>query len=136
MGYTIGSAALFSGTLAILTVQWVPSAVVVGLTWTALGFLAMQNMVTYAALAPRFPPALTGRLNACLTLSWMIGGFLFQNIYGFVLDLYSPTNGSYPIEGHRAATGVMLSCQVAALAWYFVFPIFIRDADKHADTGA
>jgi hypothetical protein len=54
-------------------------------------------MVIYAQLSTHFSLELTGRLNACLTLSWFLGVFVSQNIYGYALDQFPNNAGSYAV---------------------------------------
>ena len=126
IGFAAASAGLFVLVLIVLFLQWTPSPLVVFVTWALFGFVANLIFVTYAALRPRFPLHLTGRLNACLTLSWMLGAFLMQNIYGIVLGLFPAPNGGYSIEGHRIGMGIMIGALVTALGWFFVASNIIK----------
>src|SRR5262245_23955982 len=126
MEFALATAMLLAVVLGVLFLQWTPSPAVVFATWSLFGFVASLNFVTYAALAPEFPPQLTGRLNACLTLSWMLGAFLIQNLYGIVLDLFPSGNGSYSIQGHRVAMGVIVLLLLTALAWFAIASRLIR----------
>ena len=116
------TAALFAVVLVALTVQWTPSPFVVFMTWALFGFLGPLTMVTYAVLGPQFAPELTGRLNACLTVAWMAGGFLTQNFYGIVLDQFPVLNGGFSPDGHRAGMAVLLALLLAALLWFLISP--------------
>jgi MFS family permease len=119
MGFVVANAGVFALVLCILFLQWTPSPFVVFATWALFGFIATLSFVTYAALGAQFSPQLTGRVNACLTLSWMLGAFVIQNIYGMVLDWFPATNRHYSIEGHRLAIGILIIFMLLALAWYF-----------------
>ncbi len=67
-----------------------------------LGGLAPLLLVMYAAaLGAAFLKELHGRLSACLTLCWLLGGFVIQNIYGFVLNQFPATEAGYAAAGHR-----------------------------------
>ncbi len=126
------SSALFAVALAVLVVQWTPLPFVVFATWALFGFLAPLSMVTYAALGPQFAPELTGRLNACLTVAWMAGGFLTQNIYGIVLDQFPARDGGFSPEGHQAGMVVLLALLLAALLWFLISPrLTARSAASH-----
>ena len=118
--------------MAVLVVQWTPSPFVVFATWALFGFLAPLSMVTYAALGPQFAPQLTGRRNACLTVAWMAGGFLTQNIYGIVLDQFPARDGGFSPEGHQAGMAVLLALLLAALLWFLISPrLTARSAASH-----
>ncbi len=118
MAFVVAMAGVHTLVLVVLALEWTPAPVVVFATWALLGFVAGLNFVTYAALAPLFPPQLIGRLNACLTLSWVLGAFLLQNAYGLVLDWFPATNGGYSTEGHRVAVGILVVLVLLALGWY------------------
>ena len=126
MEFTLATAVLLVVVLIVLFTQWTPTPAVVFATWALFGFIASLNFVTYAALAPEFPPALIGRLNACLTLSWMLGAFLILNLYGVILDHFPAGSGSYSIQGHRVATGILILLLLAALAWFAIASRLIR----------
>jgi MFS family permease len=126
MGFALATAVLLVVVLIVLFLQWTPTPAVVFATWTLFGFIASLNFVTYAALAPEFPPELTGRLNACLTLSWMLGAFLILNLYGVILDLFPAGSGNYSVQGHRVAVGVIILLLLTALAWFVIASRLIR----------
>jgi hypothetical protein len=84
------------------------------------GFLGPLNMITFAALAGEFPSEMTGRMNACLSVFWLGGGFVMQNIYAIVLQLFPSTGGSYDIEGHKLAMGLVGLLLAAALFWFAI----------------
>lgn len=121
-GFGVAVGFAHAAILAILYFQWIPSHGFVVVVWALIGAIAMLSFVFYAALAPQFPVALAGRLNACITLSWMLGGFVFQNLYGIVLDQFPSVGASYDVVGHRVGTGIFFVLMLAALAWYFVAP--------------
>lgn len=126
MGFVAAMAGLFAIVLVVLFLQWIPSLLMVLVIWALFGFIASLNFVTYAALGPQFPQQFTGILNACLTLSWMLGAFLIQNIYGFILDQFPATNGGYSVEGHRVATGILIVFLLMTLGWFFASPRIIK----------
>ena len=133
MEFALATAVLLAVVLVVLFLQWTPSSTVVFATWALFGFFASLNFVTYAALAPEFPPHLTGRLNACLTLSWMLGAFVIQNLYGAILDLFPSASGSYSIEGHRIAIGVIILLLLTALTWFAVASWLISSQKDFSD---
>jgi len=132
MGFTATIAGLFALVLLVLSLQWVSSTIVVSATWALFGFLAPLFMVTYAALGSQFSKQLTGRLNACLTLAWMLGAFVIQNLYGLVLRSFPSLNGSYAIEGHRLAMGTLTTLIVVALVWFVASTLLIRARGRSA----
>lgn len=122
MGFCAVAGWLFVPILGVLYLQWIPNTPAIFVIWFLFGFIAPLGMVIYPALSAAFPPQYAGRLNACLTLAWFLGGFVVQNIYGFVLDRFPQTNGSYAIEGHRMGLAIMVALMIGALAWFHLAP--------------
>jgi len=132
MGFAVGAAVLFTAIIFLMASPWTPGPLAVFLMWGAFGSLAPLGMVMYAALGTEFPKELHGRLNACLTLCWLLGGFVIQNIYGLVLGQFPATDTGYAAEAHRIAMGVNVTILVLALAWYFAFSAVIRRRRRDA----
>jgi MFS family permease len=118
MGFVAGAATLFLAVLVALYLQPPDSFTVVVLLWSLFGFLGPLNMVTFAALSGEFPPEMTGRMNACLSVFWLGGGFVMQNIYAVILRQFPSAAGSYAIEGHKLAIGLIALLLAAALIWF------------------
>lgn len=126
MGLAVLSSCLFTLVVGVLVLQWTASALAVWTSWALFGFLAPLNFVIYAALAPQFSKELIGRLNACLSLSWMGCAFVLQNVYGLVLNQFPASDGSYSFAGHRLAMGIMILFPVAALGWFFAASLLFK----------
>ena len=120
------TAGLFTLVIVALYLQWTPSATMVLATWVLFGFIAPLNFVTYAALGSQFPKEMGGRLNACLTLVWMLGAYFLQNIYGLVLNKFPSTDGSYAVEGHRLGMGILILFLLAALVWFLTASLILK----------
>ena len=120
MGFVAGAATLFLAVVIVLAFQPSDSFAIVILLWCLFGFLGPLNMITFAALAGEFPSEMTGRMNACLSVFWLGGGFVMQNIYAIVLQLFPSTGGSYDIEGHKLAMGLVGLLLAAALFWFAI----------------
>ena len=75
MGFVASAATLFLAVVIVLSFQPSDSFVIV-LLWCLFGFLGPLNMITFAALAGEFPSDMTGRMNACLSVFWLGGGFV------------------------------------------------------------
>jgi len=133
MEFVVTATGLFTLVLIILYAQWTPSPMMVVATWAAFGFTASLGFGAYAALAPQFAPNLTGRLNACLTLAWMLGASLIQSIYAVVLNRFPAATDGYSIEGHRFGTGFLILLVMMAMGWYFLsarLPKRLKTADQ------
>ena len=115
---------IFVAILALIYLQWIPSDTAVFIIWFSFGFIAPLGMVMYPAMGALFPPEYTGRLNACLTLSWFLGSFMVQNIYGFMLNQFPTSDGSYALGGHRLGTGIMVLLMIGALIWFHLSVVF------------
>lgn len=125
MGFVASTAMLF---LAVLTaLHYQPSSYpAVVFLWCLFGFLGPLNMVTFAAMVVEFSSDMTGRVNACLSVFWLGGGFIVQNIYAIVLQQFPSTGGSYAVEGHKLAMGLIALLLAAALIWFSAATIMLR----------
>ncbi len=130
MQFAATTAGLFAILLVPIFLQWTPSTLIVFCFWALFGFLASLNFVTYAALAPHFAPQVIGRLNACLTLAWMLGAFLFQSLYGVVLDRFPTTGAGYSIVGHQYAMGILLVFLLLAIGWFIFSSRLIQQGSQ------
>jgi predicted MFS family arabinose efflux permease len=126
LGLAAGTTFVFLLVLGLIWLQWTPNQLFVMAIWALFGFFGALIFVIYAGLAARFPKPLIGRLNACLTLSWMLSAFLLQSGYGFVLDAFPVTETNYSPEGHRAAALLLITVTGAALVWYLASRRFFR----------
>ncbi len=135
MGFVASAGTLFLAVLAILSLQPSNSFAIVVLLWCLFGFLGPLNMVTFAALAVEFPPDMTGRMNACLSVFWLGGGFVMQNIYAIVLHQFPSTGGSYAIEGHRLAMGLIALLLAGALLWFAAATALLKKRSKQLSEG-
>jgi len=132
LGVAVMTAIAFTFAVTILFLQANPSHSSVIVIWGVIGLIAPLNLIIYAALSGEFPLELTGRLNACLTLSWFLGSFFFQNVYGWALDQFPSNNGSYALEGHRLGIGIMITAVIIALVWYFVATMIMSKRNVEA----
>jgi sugar phosphate permease len=90
--------------------------------WPLFGCFGTSGIITYAALSQRFPPALAGRVNTGLNVLAFAGAFAAQWGIGAIIELWPTTAAAgYAPAGFRAAFAVMLSLQLVALGWFFVF---------------
>jgi predicted MFS family arabinose efflux permease len=135
MGFVAGAAILFLSVVTILTFQPSDSFVIVILLWCLFGFLGPLNMVTFAALAGKFPSDMTGRMNACLSVFWLGGGFVMQNIYAIVLHQFPSSGGSYDIDGHKLAMGSVVILLAGALGWFFIATIMLKKQSRQLPAG-
>jgi hypothetical protein len=61
---------------------------------------------------------------------WLGGGFLMQNVYAFVLHQFPSVDGTYAIEGHKLAVGIIALFLAAAIVWFFVATVLINKKAK------
>jgi predicted MFS family arabinose efflux permease len=130
MGFVATAAILFLAVQIGLYYQPTDSFLVIALLWALFGFLGPLNMVTFAALSSEFSSDMTGRMNACLSVFWLGGGFLMQNVYAFVLHQFPSVDGTYAIEGHKLAVGIIALFLAAAIVWFFVATVLINKKAK------
>ena len=122
MNFVIVCALAFTAVLVALFFQWLT---VTKLIWLMFGFFGLMPMIAYADIGQKFPKKLTGRVNATLTLLWMVGAFLVQSGIGAILDLYPRTvSGGYGVEGYQMAIGIIVAVQISALMWYWLAGVF------------
>lgn len=118
MDFVIGCMIGFMAVLTVIAFQWL---VFTKLVWLLFGFLGPMSLTSYAAINRKFPKNLTARVNASLTIMWMIGAFAVQTGIGIIVDLYPRTaNGGYAAEGYQMAIGFLIVLQLAALIWYVI----------------
>ena len=134
MGFVASAATLFLAVVIVLSFQPSDSFVIV-LLWCLFGFLGPLNMITFAALAGEFPSDMTGRMNACLSVFWLGGGFVMQNIYAIVLHQFPSADGSYAVEGHRLAMGLVGLLLAAALVWFAIATAMLKNKSKQLPEG-
>ncbi|HZM35835.1 MAG TPA: MFS transporter [Burkholderiales bacterium] len=90
-----------------------------GVILAVYGFTSISAALAYALLTPRFPPALTGRVNTASNVLMFGCSFLFQWGVGAVLRLHPVADGRFAPEGYSAAFGILAALQLATLAWLF-----------------
>jgi len=102
-GLTLIAAGVTTGALAI---------------WLAINFASPASALSYAILSRRFPADLAGRVTTALNFLVFVGAFATQWGLGAVISLWPAQDGQYPLAAYRAAFGVSLAFQLAALAWF------------------
>jgi predicted MFS family arabinose efflux permease len=91
--------------------------------WFAFACLGSFGPVAYAALAQRFPPALTGRVSTTMNFSMLVLVFALQNGIGVILDLWPRTAaGGWDPEGYAWAMGLTLALQGLTVLWMVAAP--------------
>ncbi len=110
---------LFLAAQAMLVLQIEGAALA---SWIAFGFFGTSGIVPYAALSQRFPPHLAGRLNTGLNVMVFVIAFAAQWGIGAIIGLWPATaTGGYHPDGYRAAFGLTLVLQFAALLWFALY---------------
>jgi predicted MFS family arabinose efflux permease len=118
----------FAGMAAMAVLQVVliaqPQGVVaLSLLWFGFACVGSVGPISYAVLAQRFPPELTGRVATALNFSMLALVFLLQNGIGLILDLWprSATGGWDP-AGYSWALGLTLVLQALTVLWLVAAP--------------
>jgi len=90
-----------------------------GWLWALLAFVYPTSNISYTILTRSLPLALSGRANTALNLAAFVGAFGLQWGMGVLVDALR-TAGWEASAAYRATFGLLLSLQVAAVAWMFV----------------
>jgi predicted MFS family arabinose efflux permease len=90
--------------------------------WSAASFLAAFMAVGFSALSQALPPFLTARANTSMNLFMFSAAFLLQYGFGAVLELWPlSAEGARPILAWRAALGMLIALQAAAIVWFWSY---------------
>jgi len=91
--------------------------------WFAFACVGSSGPVTYALLAQRFPPELTGRVSTAMNGSMLTLVFVLQNVIGAILDLWPRTAaGGWDPAGYAWALGLTLALQAMTVLWLVAAP--------------
>jgi predicted MFS family arabinose efflux permease len=88
-----------------------------GIVLFVYGFTTISSSLSYALLTASFPAEMTGRVNTASNELMFSIAFLFQWGVGAVLKLYPVADGRFSPEGYSTAFTILLTLQLAALAW-------------------
>jgi hypothetical protein len=78
-------------------------------------------VLAYAHVSRALGKELAGRSNTGLNFLMFATAFVGQTWIGWMLDLWPLTPpGGYDPAGYRAAFGILLAFQLAAMAWFFL----------------
>jgi sugar phosphate permease len=114
------AAALFVGAqLVFLVPGWIPSTVLVALTFFVFGFTGAFNLVLLAQIRPMFPPHMSGRAATAVNLFGFGGAALVQWWMGLIIGGFArDAGGHYPPEAYAAAFGFTALGSALGLWWY------------------
>ena len=85
------------------------------------GYLAASFMLVFPILRTRFSPEIANTAIGVVNLFTMLGGAIIQQLFGILLDRFTPANGIYPVEAYQLAFGVGLGLAAAGvLLWAVV----------------
>lgn len=91
------------------------------LVWFLFSFGGSAGPTAYAVVGQGFPPELAGRVATALNGSMLALVFLWQNVIGWILDLWPRTaSGGWDPAGYGWAIGLTLSMQLASVAWIVI----------------
>lgn len=89
--------------------------------WFAFGFFGTAGIIAYPALSQAFDLRLSGRVSTAINLLVFVSAFAGQWLIGAIIGLWPVgPDGGYAAQGYRAAFGVILALQFAALLWFVV----------------
>jgi predicted MFS family arabinose efflux permease len=95
--------------------SWIGSP---ALLLTLFGLTHVAGNLVFAALTPRFPPGVAGRLSTTLNFFMFGLGFALQWGIGVVVNQYpTSTPGRYAAAGYETAFAVVAAIEAAILLW-------------------
>jgi predicted MFS family arabinose efflux permease len=90
--------------------------------WLLFAMTGQIGVLAYAHVSRVLGRELAGRSNTGLNFLMFATAFLGQAGIGWMIDRWPLTaSGGYDPAGYRAAFGVLLGLQFAALVWFFLF---------------
>jgi MFS family permease len=94
-----------------------------GLLWAGFAVFGGMTVLSYSMIAEHFPQEAIGRTNGALNVLHIGTACVLQYAMGVVTSLWSvDAAGHYPVAAYRAAFGLPLLLEIAALIW-FLTPI-------------
>src|ERR1700747_3145067 len=100
------------------------------LPWAIVSVVGAATVLSYAIIADYFPIEIAARANGALNLLHFGWAFAVQYGIGLIVDQWTPQDGHYPLAAYRAAFGLSLALQAAAMVW-FAMP-WIRTVGRNA----
>jgi type IV secretion system protein TrbF len=97
------------------------------LPWSIVAAAGAGTVLSYAILAEYFPKEIAGRANSALNVFHFGAAFAIQYATGVVLALWPSQDGHYPAIAYQIAFGLNLCLQAAALAWFAISRVRIRE---------
>jgi predicted MFS family arabinose efflux permease len=90
------------------------------IVWVLFSMTGQIGVLAYAHVSRVLGRELAGRSNTGLNFLMFATAFLVQAGIGWMIDRWPLTSsGGYDPAGYRAAFGILLALQLAALAWFF-----------------
>ena len=108
--------------LALLTGAPVPTHGV----WAILGAINAASVVSYAALSTFVPRSQIGQANGALNLLHVGTSFALQAGTGIVVGLWPAGVSGPPPEAYRAALGLTVALELAAIGWFAATAGWVR----------
>ncbi len=89
--------------------------------WAMFGFVGASAILIFTGMAQLYPANKAGRINAALNLPVLAGAFAIQWGMGAIIDLWPEgPDGTYAVDGHRAALTAVAGLHVLAFIWLWV----------------
>jgi predicted MFS family arabinose efflux permease len=101
---------------------------------TFFGLTHVAGNLVFAALYPRFPSAVAGRLSTTINFFMFGLGFVLQWCIGLIVNQFpSSVSGRYVAEGYERAFLIVVLIELAIVVWTFVaLPRALRAKDQSA----
>lgn len=88
--------------------------------WAIIAAVGAATVLSFAILPEYFPKEMSARANAALNILHLSGAFALQYVTGVIVSLWPAEAGHPPAEAYRAAIGLGVLLQLAALLWFLI----------------
>jgi predicted MFS family arabinose efflux permease len=99
---------------------------------TFFGLTHVAGNLVFAALTPKFPAAVAGRLSTIINFMMFGLGFVLQWCIGLIVNRYpTETQGRYHAAGYEAAFATFAVIEVLVIVWtFFALPHALKKANS------
>ena len=103
--------------LAVIERAPIPDAAL----WAGFAVFGGMTVLSYSMIAEHFPQDAIGRTNGALNVLHIGTAFVLQYATGVIASFWAvDAAGHYPVAAYRAAFGLPLLLEVAALVWFLM----------------
>jgi hypothetical protein len=95
------------------------------------GYLAASFMLVFPILRDRFSSQISSTAIGVVNLFTMLGGAIIQQLFGILLDRFTPVNGVYPVDAYELACRVGLALAATGILLWSVV-LIPRESGRNA----